>query len=88
MDIPYIPYIPYDIKIIINKYIHELKMVDIKKDLNKNFKLYFIYSLTWRGNFDYSQSYNKLENDNNLCLFFKNKLKQDLTNIFYQDYLS
>jgi hypothetical protein len=81
-------YIPYDIELIIRKYVHELKMADIKTELNKNFKNYFIYSLTWKGNFDYYKAYNKLENDNNISLFFKNKLKDDLTKINYQYHLS
>jgi hypothetical protein len=83
-----IPCIPYDIELIINKYIHELKMIEIKKELNKNFKIYFIYSLTWKGNIDFLQSYGKLENDKLLSLFFKTKLKKDLTTLFYQYYLS
>ena len=78
-------FLPWDIEIIINKYIHELKMVDIKKELNKNLKNYFIYTLTWRGNFDYFKAYNNIESDSNLTLFFKNKLRCELSKIVYND---
>ena len=74
--------LPYDIELIINKNIHELKMIDIKKEIKKNFKQSYIYTLTWKGHFNLFEAYNKVENDNYLTLFFKNKLKIELTNIY------
>jgi len=73
---------PSDIDNIINKYIHQLKISDIKKEINKNFKLFFIYTLSLKGNFDYLKLYYNIKNDNNLSLFFKNKLNLELINNF------
>lgn len=81
----YLPYIPYDIEVIINKYIHELKMIEIKKEFFKNIKNSFIYTLTWKGDFDYFKAYQKLENDKNLTLYFKNNLMNKLNNIVYNE---
>lgn len=81
----YLKEFPSDIEFVINKYIHELKMIDIKKEIKTNFKRSFIYTITWKGDFDFFKAYNNLENDKILCLFFKNKLKNDLTSIFYKD---
>lgn len=78
-------YIPYDIELIINKYVHELKMLEIKKELNKNFKNSFIYTLTWKGDFDYFKAYQNLEKDKNLSLYFKNNLMNKLSNIVYNE---
>lgn len=73
---------PSDIDNIINKYIHQLKICDIKKEMNKNFKLFFIYTLSLKGNFEYLKLYYNIKNDNNLSLFFKNKLNLELINNF------
>jgi hypothetical protein len=85
MNISDLKQLPYDIEIFINKYIHELKMIEIKKEIKKNFKNSFIYILTWKGYFDFFKAFQKLENDDKLSLFFKNKLKYELSNIVYND---
>jgi hypothetical protein len=41
--------LPFEIELIIYRYHHELCMNDLKKELSKNNKLFFIYTLKWRG---------------------------------------
>jgi hypothetical protein len=81
--------LPLDIELIINKYIHELKTYDLRKEINKNLKIQIIYKLKWEGMKykdayeEYDEEYDKIMLDKNITsLYFRNKLEKILMDYY------
>lgn len=67
---------PTDIELIIYRYLHQLKVNDLKREILQNNKLSFIYTLKWRGNCTLEDFYKDIDsiNRNISCLYMRNKL--------------
>ena len=87
--------IPLDVQLIIYRYLHELYMNDVRKEISKNTKTSFIYEMKWKGiynncdNCDYDKNdiydneYDSIMSDKNISsLYFRNKLENILFNYY------
>lgn len=79
--------IPLEVELIIYKYVHELNMNEIRKEICKNIKTSVIYELKWKGIYYkdediedkeemYDKEYDMIMSDKNISsLYFRNKLE-------------
>lgn len=86
--------IPFEVELIIFRYLHELNINDIRQEISRNVKASTIYKLKWDGisnsdyddnekNSIYDEEYDKLMNDKNISsLYFRNKIEKILLNYY------
>lgn len=79
--------IPLEVELIIYRYVNELNMNEIRKEICKNIKTSIVYELKWKGvyyrNEDidkeeiYDKEYDMIMSDKNISsLYFRNKLEK------------
>ena len=82
---------PLEVELVIYKYLHELHMNDVRREISRNIKTSIIYELKWKGfiynNTDgtdetdeiYDKEYDTIMSDKNISsLYFRNKLEKIL----------